>query len=268
MKTGFSTLWSATTATESLLSAIADAGFDGMEPTFNPGAIPSPAGYREEAPILKALCDSAGLAVPGMRGGRLFWGAIPSTSTLERAKAIEHCRRALDAVAMMGGDLLLVVPGEASAAVPYEDHWKRVVEFSDSAVRLAREFGVRIGLENTEALFPASLTDWKQLLIEINDPWIGMYLDIGNITWLEKGNPAEWIRELSQWLVRIHFKDSFAGKCIVNILEGDVDWNSVMGALREIGYDGWVLVEPDWFKIMPERLPQQLAGHLKAILQL
>jgi L-ribulose-5-phosphate 3-epimerase len=268
MKIGFSTLWSSEKQSEFLLKAIADAGFDGIEPTFNSGAIPGPERMVEDAAWLKHSCDNVGLSIPSMRGGRLFWKTVPSADPVERSKAADHCRRGLETVARMGGDVLLVVPGESDPDIPFYDHWKRVIEFTQHTKESAREFGVKIAFENTEAQFPVSINDWKKLFEEIDDPMIGMYLDVGNILWCGNGNPAEWIRELAKWIQRIHFKDSFPGNCIVNILEGEMDWKAVMDAVREIGYDGWILVEPEWYRFAPERLPAQLAANLKAIFEL
>ena len=268
MKIGFSTLWSSKKQAEFLLKTIADAGFDGVEPTFNNGAIPSPEGMKEEADWLKRACDNLGLSIPGMRGGRLFWKTIPSTDPAERTKAVDHCKRGLETVARMGRDVLLVVPGEAKPDIPFYDHWERVIEFTHRVKESAREIGVKIALENTEAQFPLSVNDWKKLFADINDPMVGMYLDVGNILWCRSGNPAEWICELAPWIRRIHFKDSSPGNCIVNILEGDMDWKAVMDAVRSINYDGWILVEPEWYRYAPERLPGQLADNLSAIFKL
>lgn len=267
-KTGFSTLWSTKKQAEYLLRAISSAGFDGVEPTFNSAAIPSPEGMVDETLWLKKSCDQLGLSIPSMRGGRLFWKTIPSSDPAERKRAVDHCRFGLEAVARMGGDVLLVVPGEAAAGIPFYDHWKRVIEFTNQCVESARSFGVNIAFENTEARFPLSIKDWFTLFKEIDDPIVGMYLDVGNILWCESGNPAEWIKELAPWIKRIHFKDSFPGNCIVNILEGAMDWKAVMNAVREINYGGWILVEPEWFQFAPELLPGHLAKNLKAIFEL
>lgn len=268
MKIGFSTLWSSREQAEFLLPAISAAGFDGVEPTFNSGAIPSPEGMIDESLWLKKVCDRLELSIPSMRGGRLFWNTIPSAVPAERKRAVDHCRYGLEAVARMGGDILLVVPGEAEAGIPFYDHWKRVIEFSAHCAESARSFGVDIAFENTEARFPLSVNDWMSLFREIDDPAVGMYLDVGNILWCESGNPAEWIKKLAPWIKRIHFKDSFPGNCIVNILEGAMDWKSVMIALREINYDDWILVEPEWYQFAPELLPDHLSKNLEAIFRL
>ena len=48
-KKGFSSVWEDAKQIDELLPATADGGFQGIEPTFTPGAIPSPQAYRREA---------------------------------------------------------------------------------------------------------------------------------------------------------------------------------------------------------------------------
>ena len=92
---------------DNYLPAIAAAGFDGVEPTFVDGAWPAPpepgAGtHRVLARELRLRCDDLGLAIPSLRGGRVPWTTIPSDSGTERLRALDHTRRALESLAVMG----------------------------------------------------------------------------------------------------------------------------------------------------------------------
>ncbi len=262
---------------EHTLPAIARAGFDGIEPTFVAGAIPDPETDLPEsmqhAKRLRSICEGLGLAIPSMRGGRVPWRTIPSDDPGERKKAVNHTRRALELVAAMGGAALLVVPGERSPGVSYDTHWKRVVEFAHTVAEFARDIQVRIGFENVEARFPVSVRDWKALIDEIDSEWIGVYLDVGNVLWMGFGYPEHWIRALDRRIVQVHFKDAryrLHGATlhseIHHILEGDVNWPEVVEALDQIGYSGWISVEPEAYTYLPERLPERLAADLDAIL--
>ncbi|MCU0974203.1 MAG: sugar phosphate isomerase/epimerase [Burkholderiales bacterium] len=265
---GFSSQWSGEQQLDELLPNIAAAGFDGIEPTFNPGAYPSPEGYRRQAPELRLRCEALGLRVHGLRAGRFPWANIPSPDARDRAAALEHIRRALECVSIMGGDVLLVVPGQARPDVGYAEHWHRVVDFARAAGELAAARGLTIGLENVEARFPLSVRDWKDLLLEIDHPQVRMYLDVGNVTWLGLGFPAQWIRELGRLVCRLHFKDASFGGGLRNLLAGEVDWSAVAAALRETGYAGWISVEPEWYRHAPARLAERLSRDLDAILDL
>ena len=268
MKFGFSTTWDDFNHLNKMLPIIAEVGFDGCEPTFLQGKIPSPDGSFGDVKKLRGLAEDFGLSIPSMRGGKFFWSTVAHDDQSVRKQGVEHARKGLETLSILGGDLLLVVPGELNPAIPYQTHWKRVVEFAGNVGEIAASKDMYIGLENTEAGFPANLHDWKQLLQEINHTHVGMYLDVGNIVWRDLGDPVQWIKELEPWVKRIHFKDAYRGERLVQLLEGEVDWPSVMEALRSIGWDDWIIAEPDWYRWAPEVVPKQVKTSLDAISQL
>jgi hexulose-6-phosphate isomerase len=267
-KKGFSSVWDSEKQVDDLLPAIAESGFHGIEPTFIPGALPSPHGYEEEAPLLRRRCEALGLEIPSMRGGRGFWDTVPSPDPGERVAALEHGKRALECLAMLGGKILLVVPGRMRRDTTYEEHWMRVVEFSRRMGDLAAEYGITVGLENVEARFPISVRDWRDLLAEIDHPSVRLYLDVGNVLWLGLGYPEQWLLALKDWICALHFKDATFGGQLSNLLAGDIDWSAVSRALDRINYAGWISVEPEWYRHAPKRLPARLSADLDAILSL
>jgi hexulose-6-phosphate isomerase len=265
---GFSSIWRWEEELERLLPAIASAGFAGIEPTFNTGAIPSPESYSAQAITLARRCRDLGLRIPSLRGGMRFWDTIPSPESAERAQALEHAKKALECLAILGGRTLLVVPGRVRPDVSYEDHWKRAVDFAQKAGEIANRFGMVIGLENVEARFPLSVREWNELLAEISHPAVRMYLDVGNVFWLGLGFPEQWILSLQDRICQVHFKDALFGKSLCHILEGEVNWRGVAGALKKINYQGWISVEPEWYAFAPERMPERLSKDLDAIFAL
>ncbi|UCF97862.1 MAG: sugar phosphate isomerase/epimerase [Spirochaetaceae bacterium] len=267
-KKGFSSVWQNESQIDDLLPVIAASGFHGIEPTFLPGAIPSPEKYRRQAAALVRRCRDLGLQIPSLRGGRGFWDTIPSPDSRERAEAIEHGKRALECLALLGGKTLLVVPGRMRSDTPYEEHWKRVVDFARQAGEIAAGYGITIGLENVEARFPLSVRDWRDLLVEIDSPRVRFYFDVGNVFWLGLGYPEQWLVSLKSWICALHFKDAMFGKELRNLLAGDIDWRAVNRALGQINYQGWICVEPNWYQYAPQRLPARLSADLDAILAL
>lgn len=268
VKKGFSLIWPDWDAVSRLLPCIATAGFHGIEPTFSQNAVPSPEDYRESAKELKTRCDDLGVAIPSMRAGRTPWHTIPSADPQQRQAAVDHTRRAFECLGLLGGSVLLVVPGQIDPAISYTDHWKRVVEYAVSVAEIAAEFDMTVGFENVEARFPLSLRDWRDLLAEIDHPRIRMYLDVGNITWLGLGFPEQWIELLAPWFCQLHFKDASFGGVLRNLLAGEVDWQAVVDALRAVRYSGWISVEPEWYHHAPHRLAERLSRDLDAVLEL
>ena len=188
---------------------------------------------------------------------------------------MDHTKAAFDALSEMEGRTLLVVPGARTPEVDYFLHWSRVVEYAGRAAELAEQYGMKIGFENVEALFPSSLRDWRDLIDQIGHPSVGIYLDVGNVAWLGLGYPEEWIRHLGTRIVQVHFKDArfrLNGATlhteIHQILNGDLNWPEIMVTLRSIGYEGWISVEPEGYRYASHRLPQRLSVDLEAIFNL
>jgi hexulose-6-phosphate isomerase len=142
------------------------------------------------------------------------------------------------------------------------------VDFSRNIGEIAAGYGIIVGLENVEARFPLSVRDWDDLLAEIDHPNVRLYLDVGNVFWLGLGYPEQWLLALKEWICALHFKDATFGGRLAHLLAGDIDWPAVNGALEQINYQGWISVEPQWYRYAPERLPQRLSADLDAILRL
>ena len=67
---------------------------------------------------------------------------------------------------------------------------------------------------------------------------VGVHFDAGNV--MQYGYPQDWILALGSRIRRVHFKDyklaargSQGG--FVPLGEGDVQWDAVMAALRQVG---------------------------------
>src|SRR6266446_4946695 len=79
---------------------------------------------------------------------------------------------------------------------------------------------------------------------EFQSPWIKAWFDVGNV--LLYGYPQDWIRTLGKSIVKVHLKDfkrKKDGYEWVNLGDGDVDWEAVREAFREIGYSGSAICE-------------------------
>jgi hexulose-6-phosphate isomerase len=223
---------------ESLLRAVQEAGFAGVEPTFHPRGLPSPEDPVLGARVLREVAERVRLAVPSMRGGPLFWDAFPFRA--EETLALTD--KALRAVKAMGGDLLLVVPGRWRRGTSYVEMYRKAVALAKGMASMAETVGVRIGFENVESKFLLSPREWCEFLDDVNSPWVGAYFDVGNVHYTGLGHPQDWIRDLGGRIQQVHLKDA-REKEILPLKEGDVDWAAAMAALAIAGYDGWAFVE-------------------------
>ncbi len=81
------------------------------------------------------------------------------------------------------------------------------------------------------------------------------------------GNPAELIRRYPDRIRHVHLKDfrpdPFA---FLPLGEGVIDFPDVIAALREIGYDGWLLIELDSYDGDPREAAQISKTYLEKLL--
>lgn len=262
MRKGFSMFWRDWEEVSRLLPSVAEAGFDGVEPVFSENGIPS---NLKDACEFRKICSDLGLQIPSLRGGAAFWTDFSPADIKDHTRILDAAKISLDCLAEMGGKTLLVVPGRLSVNISYFDHWRWAVDVGRELGDLAAERNLQIGLENVEARFPLSLRDWRDMLTEINHPNVGMYLDVGNVVWMDFGSPEDWLDILGPFVRQLHFKDAKRGIALRNLLAGEVDWPAVMRTIRAMNYDGWISVEPEWYKHAPAQICERLSKDMDCI---
>ena len=227
-----------------LLDSVRAAGFSGVEPTFVlDGTLPTAADPRGSAERLRRLAHAIGLRVPSMRGGPGFWTTFASSERAARDRAVNLATKAFEALKILGGDTLLIVPGQWDASQTYDATWTFALETAKRVGDAAAEAGITVGLENVENQFLLSPRDWVEFLNAAANPRVRMYFDVGNVVYLRAGHPEQWIRQLGrQFIARVHFKDAKPGE-VRNLREGKVNWPAVTSALQAIAYDDWIGIE-------------------------
>ena len=183
----------------------------------------------------------------------LYWSYwLNSTDPCEQSKAKDVVKKQLDTAAALGCESILVIPGSVNAefaapgrvenyAVAYDRSLEALLELKEYAEKCE----VEIALENVWNKFLISPLEMRDFIDKIDSPYVGSYLDIGNV--LSNGFPEQWVEILGNRIKKIHFKDYRieAGGIhgFVDLLAGDVNYPAVMEALKKIGYDGWVSAE-------------------------
>jgi D-psicose/D-tagatose/L-ribulose 3-epimerase len=223
----------------SLLDRVARLGFDVIEVAF-------------EDPVLIDLHALAGRAADvGL--GVLVCGAygpgrnLVSADAAERAATAAYVRTLIDAAARLGSP---VVGGPAYGAVgktPAPDLDARQRERDLAAAELrplaayAGERGVRLALEplNRFETDLINVVDQGLALIEaVGSPHLGLHLDTFHMH-LEERDTGAAIRAAGDRVFHFHACENDRGVPG----RGQVAWPAVAAALRDIGYDGDVVIE-------------------------
>ena len=231
---------------EQLLRTAKEIGYDAVELTLEAEGDICPTSTPDDIKRIKGLADSLGLQTPTFATG-LGWG-IPAVGVDDAAGAagLDVVRKELEFAQILGASTVLVVPCTVGPDLPYDVAYARTVEvFSGPIADEAAERGVSIGLEYVWNKFLLSPLEFRNVLDEINRPFVKAYFDVGNV--LTAGFPEQWIRILGSRISAVHFKDFKLSigtiQGFVDLLEGDVAWDRVMAALKAIGYDGAATAE-------------------------
>lgn len=231
-------------------------------------------GFMPTDPIaLRDELDSRGLALVG------------SFSTPWLQDAARHQQGADDAVriakllAAVGGPDALVVLGNDPYGDPVrgqnagriteehgmsDDEW---AVFADGANHLARrvrdEAGIRTVVHQHLGTLIESGPEVRRLLDMTDPDLVGVCLDTGHWTFGTGGDPAVAVRELRDRVWHVHFKDcdpavmaesrrlgwdgltSTGHGVFCELGRGCVDFPGVLQALRDVDYEGWIVVEQD-----------------------
>jgi L-ribulose-5-phosphate 3-epimerase len=229
-----------------------DAGFDGIELSYSLDGLITRETKTSDLKALVQQARRAGLEICSMASG-VFWKInFISDDDAERANAKKHLKRILEIASDLEVRHTLVVPGlvgpfEAGAPVikDYETTYRRAVTDLKEITPTAEKLGVAIGIENVWNKFLSSALEMRSFIDEIGSPMLGSYFDVGNV--LRSGYPEHWIKILGKRIKGVHFKDFKVNvgtlQGFVDLFEGDVNYPAVMSALKEIGYDGWCVVE-------------------------
>ncbi len=130
-------------------------------------------------------------------------------------------------------------PG-AKEAVLFERLLSSLCELLDHA----RTANVRLSFEPEPGMFIDTMDKFAALEQELNDPLFGLALDVGHVHCLGDGDPAKHILRWRDKLWNVHIEDMRRGVHEHLMFgDGDVDFQPIFAALREIDYAGPVHVE-------------------------
>ena len=227
------------------------AGYDSVEFVVSEAGNINMKTTEKEIRELYQYAQDLGLEVSSVGAWNLWEKNLVSDDPSIANYARDIIKKQIDVAQICGADTILAIPGYvgtpfAPGIVSYDIAYERAQEAMNALEPYARAAGVAIGVENVWNKFLLSPLEMKRFLDEIDSPYVGAYFDVGNIIYI--GYPDQWIKILGKkHIKKLHFCDCRFDQCglgmFVDLLEGDVDFEAVMHAAREIEYDDWAVVE-------------------------
>jgi sugar phosphate isomerase/epimerase len=218
---------------EEIFARAKSLGFAGVEVDLSRDELH--AGGRLET--LRRAKAGTGLAVPSIvLGEHSDRGGISDADPVVADQARDDVARAIDWAADLGAGAILI-PFFGHAELNEEADIDRAAAAFRPLCELAGERAIVLCYEGT---LPE--TQIRVLAERIASRAFGCYFDLANPVTRGLDSATE-IRALGDLVRSVHFKDTRveAGDCPPGL--GRVDYGASFEALREIGYDGWVVLE-------------------------
>ena len=232
------------------LTLFTKAGLDGIELWLGDRPWFQMSTSDAELKQLLLKIQNAGLQVSHVANSLDWDENISSRDPAKREAAFKHVERQIEAAQIFGSDAILIVAGLVTADAPYNEVYKRSVEGLQKLSSVAAKARVKIGVENccSEQKFLLSPREFALFLNDVNSPWVGIHLDVGNIH--DTGFAEQWIEIHGGRITRIHLKDvlKHRGRCgeqsvYTNIFLGDNNWRAIRDAMTKVSYNGWLIAE-------------------------
>jgi len=213
-----------------------DVGFEVLQAPTTPD--------EHEAEEIKRAADGANMRIDSVMNMDHWKYPLSSSDVAVVEKSLAGMRTSLHNAKLWGSDAVLLVPAVVNPQTSYRDAWNRSQKEIRKLLPLAEELKIAIAIEEVWNKFLLSPLEMATYIGAFQSPWIQAWFDVGNV--LLYGYPQDWIRTLGKSIVKVHLKDfkrKESGYEWVNLGDGDVDWEAVREAFREIGYSGSAITE-------------------------
>ncbi len=221
-----------------LFQQAAQIGFEGVEldirADWQDESVMSPEGRAE----IKRLAGETGVEVPSLCIGAL-WSFSPAATDPETlATSREIIAATIEAAADLGAGWILVPVTPSDEDISHEECQARWISEMKGHAAIAEAAGIVLCLENVGRGCGKSADDLLALVAGVDSPSVRTYYDPGNACAF--GHDAvEEIRQLAEMIGVVHIKDRDADL----LGDGVVDIPGCVETLREVGYDGWLILE-------------------------
>jgi len=213
------------------LRDIAAAGYAGVE-MFDGNVLD----FADRPDELRAVLAETGLTLVSVYTGANFVYSEILPDELYRV------RRAAELARTFGAEQLVVGGGARRAEGTPESDYDRLAEALDTVTEIAEEHGLSACYHPHLSTIVESPDEVEKIFTRSR---IGFCPDTAHLA-AGGGDPAALIRRYPDRIKHVHLKDlDTATTTFLPLGEGEIDFTDVLAAVREVGYDSWLVVELD-----------------------
>ena len=185
-----------------------------------------------------------GLLSTASTGGFADKNLISQDSAIRMA-GLEHLKWAIDCCKALGSEVLCgplhSAPGVFSGNFPTDEEKAWAAEGLNKAAEYGQQNGVLVTVEylnHFESYLVNTLSQTKELIERADHVNLGIHYDTHHAHY-EEYHIAHALGEAGSMIKHVHYSESNRG--IPG--HGQVDWETNTRALKEAGYDGWIVIE-------------------------
>jgi D-psicose/D-tagatose/L-ribulose 3-epimerase len=220
-----------------LIPEMKELGYDGVE-------VPVGTALESDYGRVRAALDDAGLACTTITNVNAEKDTV-SPDAATRRRALDELEFAIETSQLLGSDTL-VGPYQAAYANftgqgPTQQELEWSSEVMRSASELAEQAGMLLGVEflnRHEGYLLNTMEQGAALSKMVDHPAFGVLYDTHHAH-AEEDDVGAAIRGNAEHIHHVHFSESNRGE----LGAGLVDWDESIDALRDVGYDRWVVAE-------------------------
>jgi len=186
---------------------------------------------------LKELSEASGIPIVSICLHTYWRFSFASNEEKTRIRARQVAEQAAEFASELGAKNLLI-PLTSAEGVNPEEAKVRWIRGMMSCASVTEKLGVTYALENVGQPFARSGAQLASIVDEIGSPAVRAYYDPGNAVYANL-DPVVDIGILGRRISQVHMKDPGG----VHLGEGRMDIPSVLGALEDAGFTGWLILE-------------------------
>jgi inosose dehydratase len=227
-----------------IIGTIADTGFTGVEPETQF------LGELEDPARLAATLTAAGVEMAALTLVEDWLGAEETDAERQRADA---CQALLGHFPNTLLNLCQMPTTRPSAAGPLRERQDNLLSCVNAIARRFHDSGTAVGYHPNSPATSIYRTagDYTILLDGLDAAVVGWIPDVGHMA-AAGIDPLPTIQAHRTLVNHIHYKDMDADRNWVEMGGGVIDFHGITAFLVETGFDGWIVVEDESDRAVPE----------------
>lgn len=252
MKLGYNTNGLACHRWTDALQLLADIGYRAVGITLDHSCLdPYSPGIRADVARMADVLGRLGLSSVIETGARFLLNprikhepTLLSPTAEERELRIDFLKRSIDIAADLGSDAVSFWSGILREPLAVDSALRRLADGCEAVIEHAARRNVQLAFEPEPGMLIETFAQYAELLRLVDAPHFGLTMDIGHVQCVESGTIAGHLRRWGHRLFNVHIEDMRRGVHEhLRFGEGEIDFASVMQALRDVNYSRGVYVE-------------------------